>query len=113
MPINQMRPGGRPRSVVHELVLRKLQSYGDRAVRVGTHELRCNVEYLKVAVLDALEEVGCRYLLHAAAADALLDGDRVTGVVAATKEGLAQVRAMERHGAAMAARSGAARRSKR
>ena len=59
MPINQMRPGNKPRSKLHELVLAKLRAYGDQAVRVGTHQLWCNVDYLKVAVLDALDEVGC------------------------------------------------------
>ena len=29
MPINQMRPGSKSRSNVHELVLEKLQAYGD------------------------------------------------------------------------------------
>ena len=58
MPINQVRPGGKPRSAIHELLIRKLAAYGDQAVRMGTHELWCNVEYLKVAVLDALDEAG-------------------------------------------------------
>ncbi|UCD64835.1 MAG: FAD-dependent oxidoreductase, partial [Candidatus Zixiibacteriota bacterium] len=57
MPINQMRPGGKPRSEIHELVLEKLRAYGDQAVRVGQHQLWCNVDYLKVAVLDALDQV--------------------------------------------------------
>ena len=45
MPINQVRPGGQPRSAVHELLIRKLAAYGDQAVAMGTHELWCNVEY--------------------------------------------------------------------
>jgi NADPH-dependent 2,4-dienoyl-CoA reductase/sulfur reductase-like enzyme len=35
MPINQMRPGGKPRSHVHELIIQKLLQYGDQAVRIG------------------------------------------------------------------------------
>ena len=93
MPINQVRPGGKPRSVVHELLLQKLQAYGPQAVRAGKHELWCNVEYLKVAVLDALDEVGCRYLVHVRAADALVENNRAVGVVVATKQGLMAIRA--------------------
>ena len=93
MPINQMRPNGRERSVVHELLIAKLLSYGSLAVQIGTHELKCNVEYLKVAVLDALDEVGCKYLVHTQVVDALTEQGRVTGAVVATKQGLATVRA--------------------
>src|SRR4030042_1789830 len=93
MPINQMRPGSKPRSKLHELLLAKLRAYGDQAVRVGEHQLWCNVDYLKVAVLDALDEVGCKYLVHTRAIDAVVDGDRITGVVVATKRGPAVVRA--------------------
>jgi ribulose 1,5-bisphosphate synthetase/thiazole synthase len=87
MPINQMRPDSKPRSKVHELVLGKLQAYGNQAVRVGQHQLWCNVDYLKVAVLDALDQVGCKYLVHTRAIDAVVEGGRVTGVVVATKRG--------------------------
>ncbi len=93
MPINQVRPEGKPRSVVHELLIRKLLAYGEHAVYIGQHQLYCNVEYLKVAVLDALEEAGCQYLVHLTAADTLVEGNRVTGVVASTKKGLAAITA--------------------
>jgi ribulose 1,5-bisphosphate synthetase/thiazole synthase len=93
MPINQVRPNDRPRSAIHELLVRKLQAYGDQAVRFGKHELWCNVEYLKVAVLDALDEVGCRYLVHLRAADAIVESNRVVGVMVATKRGLMAIRA--------------------
>lgn len=93
MPINQMRPGGKARSKVHELVIDKLQALGPSAVRMGEHQLWCNVDYLKVAVLDALEAVGCKYLVHVQAVDAVVEGDRVTGVVVATKQGLATIHA--------------------
>jgi NADPH-dependent 2,4-dienoyl-CoA reductase/sulfur reductase-like enzyme len=53
MQMNQMRPGGKPRSAVHELLLGKLAAYGDQAARFGAHEVWTNVEYLKVAILDA------------------------------------------------------------
>jgi ribulose 1,5-bisphosphate synthetase/thiazole synthase len=93
MPINQMRPARKPRSHVHELLIAKLLAYGDQAVHIGQHQLYCNVEYLKVAILDALDEAGCRYLVHASAVDAIVEGNRVVGVTVATKQGLAAIRA--------------------
>jgi succinate dehydrogenase/fumarate reductase flavoprotein subunit len=93
MQINQVRPGGKPRSVIHEALIQKITAYGDQAARLGVHEIWCNVEYLKVAVLDALDAAGARYLVHVRAADSLVEGNRVTGVVLATKRGLMTVRA--------------------
>ncbi len=93
MPINQMRPESKPRSQVHELLIQKLLTYGDQAVYIGQHQLYCNVDYLKVAVLDALDEAGCKYLVHLSAVDAMVEGNRVTGVVVSTKQGLAAIRA--------------------
>ena len=93
MNINQMRPGNKPRSDVHELLIEKLLAYGDLAVQIRGHSLRCNVEYLKVAVLDALEEVGCKYLVHTQAVDAVVESNRVVGVVVGTKQGLSTISA--------------------
>ena len=93
MQMNQMRPGGKPRSAVHELLLGKLAAYGDQAARFGTHEVWTNVEYLKVAILDALDEAGVRYLVHVRAVDAIVERNRVAGVIVATKRGLMSIRA--------------------
>jgi len=93
MPINQMRPESKPRSALHELLIEKLVACGEQAVYIGQHQLYCNVDYLKVAVLDALDEAGCKYLVHLSAVDALVEGNRVIGVVVSTKQGLANIRA--------------------
>ncbi len=93
MPLNHIRPEGKPRSQVHELLVRKLQAMGDQAVKLSVHGLLTNVEYLKVAVLDALDEVGARYLVHVRAVDTIVEGNRVTGVVIGTKRGLMALRA--------------------
>ncbi|MBC8236384.1 FAD-dependent oxidoreductase [bacterium] len=93
MPINQMRPTEKPRSIVHELIIEKLLNYGDVAIKIGKHQIWCNVEYLKVAVLDALDEVGCKYLVHTPAVDTVVENNRVVGVIAATKQGLVTIRA--------------------
>jgi FAD dependent oxidoreductase len=91
MCMNQMRPNSEPRGFVHELLLKKLQNYGEQAVRLSTHQFFVNVEYLKVAILDALEEAGCKYLVHVNAVDAITDGNRLTGVIVSTKSGLVEI----------------------
>ena len=93
MCINQMRPDEKPRGFVHELLLQKLQNYGEQAVKVSTHQFYVNVEYFKAAVLDALDEVGCKYLVHAKAVDAITEGNRVTGVIFSSKSGLVEIKA--------------------
>lgn len=93
MGLNQMRPGGKPRSAVHEQLIRSLAAYGDQACRIGTHQVYSNVEYLKVAILDALDEAGARYLVGLRAVDAIVERGRVAGVVVATKRGLMDIRA--------------------
>lgn len=93
MQLSQMRLGGKPRSQIHELLIEKLKAYGDQAVRLGQHEVRCNVEYLKVAVLDTLGAVGCRYFVHVRAVHAVVENSRVAGVVVAIKQGLQTIRA--------------------
>ena len=46
MQMNQMRPGGKPRSQIHELLIEQLKAYGDQAIRAGQHEVWTNAEYL-------------------------------------------------------------------
>jgi ribulose 1,5-bisphosphate synthetase/thiazole synthase len=93
MPINQVRPKGKPRSNVHELIINKLAAYGPQAVNIRDHQMWCNVDYLKAAIIDALDESGVRYFLHVPAVDAVVENNRITGVVAATKAGLTLIRA--------------------
>jgi len=93
MPINQVRPMSKPRSKVHELVITKLLALGEQACRINQHQLLCNVDYLKVAVADALDETSCRYLVATRAVDAIVEGNRVAGVVIATKNGLMTIKA--------------------
>lgn len=93
MGINQMRPGGRARSAVHETVIERVLAYGPEAGGMAAHALVCNVEYLKVALMDALESVACHYLLHARIADAVVSRGRLQQAVAATKQGLVGIKA--------------------
>lgn len=93
MPMNQMRPGERPRGSVHELLIERLQAYGANAASIVDHALVCNVEYLKVAILDVLEAAGCQYLLHSRVVESIVERGRLAGAVVATKEGLEEIRA--------------------
>jgi hypothetical protein len=88
-----MRPNEEPRGFVHELLLQKLQNLGEQAVRLSTHQFFVNVEYLKVAILDALDDVGCKYLVHVKAVDAITSGNKVVGVIVSTKSGLVEIKA--------------------
>lgn len=93
MTINQMRPGGLPRSVVHEALIAQLLRYGDAALRIEDHALITNTEYLKLAAFEALEQAGCEYLVHAFVSGAYVHHDHVTGVTLSTKSGPVHVRA--------------------
>jgi ribulose 1,5-bisphosphate synthetase/thiazole synthase len=100
MQLNQMRPKGMPRGIVHETLIAKLLALGNQAATFriaakmdGKNAFLCNVEYLKVAILDMLDEAGCTYLVHTQAIDALVENNRVYGVVVATKRGPMIIRA--------------------
>lgn len=100
MQLNQMRPKGLPRGIVHETLIEKLMTLGSQAGKFGlaakmdgNNALLCNVEYLKVAILDMLDWAGCTYLVHTQAVDAVVENNRVSGVVVATKRGPMNIRA--------------------
>jgi ribulose 1,5-bisphosphate synthetase/thiazole synthase len=93
MRMNQMRPFGEPRSVVHEMMIDNLCAYGPRAAVIRKHAVLPNVEYLRASIFDTLEQAGCKYLVHAQVVDATVERNRVTGVVLATKQGLARIAA--------------------
>lgn len=93
MTINQMLPEGRSRGAVHDIVVSRLKAYGEEALMIRDHALITNVEYLKVALMDALDASGVKYLFHARVAGAIVERHRVAGVVAASKEGMRKIRA--------------------
>ncbi len=92
-PIAQMRPGSKPRSVIHEKLLKHLTDLGSQAARLEGSDVHPNVHFLKAAIVDALDEAKCPYYVHVQAADAVVEGKRVTGVILATKQGMKRVNA--------------------
>ena len=93
MAINQMRPGGKPRSKIHESLIAQIQKFGDSVLRIEDHALITNTEYLKLAAFLMLEESGCDYLLHNFVSDTIVERDAVTGVVISSKAGPLRVTA--------------------
>jgi len=93
--MNQMRPNSKARSAIHELVISKLTAYGTQAARIGTHEISPNVHYLKAAVVDTFDSLSsnCSYMVHVKAADVVMQGNVMTGVILITKQGLRRVNA--------------------
>lgn len=94
MEMNQMRPKGKGRSDTIELLINRLASYGDQAMRFrNDHSIIPNVEYFKVVVLECFDAVGCEYLVGLRAADAIVEDNVVKGVVVATRRGLMRIHA--------------------
>ncbi|MFC1763001.1 FAD-dependent oxidoreductase [Planctomycetota bacterium] len=92
-PMEQMRLASKPRSVIHEKLLKHLTDLGSQAARLEGANVHPNVHFLKAAIVDALDEAKCSYYVHVQAADAVVEGKRVTGVILATKQGLKRVNA--------------------
>jgi len=93
MTINQMRPGGKPRSKIHESLIAQIQKFGNSALRIEDHALITNTEYLKLAAFLMLEESGCDYLLHSFVSDTIVEMGAVTGIVISSKVGPLHVNA--------------------
>lgn len=93
MPMNRMLLEGGRRGGAHDMLVRKLTAYGADAWTPGRDNwingdgIDVHPEYLRMAAFEALEESGCHYRLYSPVSDVLMEGDRITGVVAAAKEG--------------------------
>jgi hypothetical protein len=70
MPMNRLLLNGESRGGVHELFVNKLRSLGPDASREGKVSwvdgdgLQVHPDYLRLAVMELLEETGCCYLIH-------------------------------------------------
>ena len=94
MPVNRITLNGESRGGVHDLFVAKIKSLGADAHTEGRNNaidgdnLDIHPQYLRLAVFELLEECGCDYRLYSPVTGVLMDGDKVTGVVATTKNGL-------------------------
>lgn len=93
-------PGEEPRKVVGGIpdrVVEALESYGRVVYRPNTYGagqgITYDPEYLKVIWERMLRQAGVKVLFHTFVLDSLVEGGRVTGVVAANKAGLVSLKA--------------------
>jgi FAD-dependent oxidoreductase family protein len=84
------------RGGVHRMLIDALRAWGPDASHPGTRRkeavgsggnLNVHPEYLKKVIFDLFEEHGVDYQLYSPVVDVVKDGDAVTGVVVAAKEG--------------------------
>lgn len=93
MPMNRLRLDGGPRGGAHDLFVRKVESFGPLAATEGRRNaidgdgLDIHPEYLRLAVMELLEEVGCHYRLYSPVTGVVMEGDALRGVVVTGKEG--------------------------
>jgi len=116
MPINRLYVNGKPRGKIHDIFISKLQSLGADACRKGRQSwfvgddlylnwddspapedgfdrmldvdgLHVHPDYLRLAVLELLEELGCHYMLLSPVTGAEVTGGRVVSVICDGKYG--------------------------
>ena len=84
------------RGGIHRILVDEIRKWGPNAWTIGTRRedspwnggnLNVHPEYLKKVIFDLLERYHIDYQLYSPIADVVKDGDRVTGVVVAAKEG--------------------------
>ena len=96
MPMNRVLQNGGGRGGVHDIFVRHIKSLGEDAWREGAtgwvngDNLDIHPDYHRLAVFNALEEVGCDYLLHSPVVGAAMDSNRIAGVKVQSKNGVVQ-----------------------
>ena len=92
MPINRLFLHGKSRGGIHERLVTKLQAYGPDACRPGKTTwtdgdgLHVHPDYLKLAMLELLEEAGCDYRLNSPIVGAVVENGRVIGAKVGEKQ---------------------------
>jgi 2-polyprenyl-6-methoxyphenol hydroxylase-like FAD-dependent oxidoreductase len=93
MPMNRLFLNGGSRGGVHEVFVNKLRSLGPDACREGKKTwvdgdgLHVHPDYLRLAVMELLEEAGCAYLLHSPVTGIEMQGNHIGAVVCSGKYG--------------------------
>ena len=93
MPINRLLLDGGKRGGVHDLVVRKIKSFGEIAYTEGRSDMingdgfNVHPEYLRLACFELLEENNCHYRLYSPVTGVLMNGSKVTGVTTTSKDG--------------------------
>ena len=93
MPMNRLLLNGGGRGGVHEVFVNKLRSFGPCACREGKVSwvdgdgLQVHPDYLRLAVMELLEENGCKYLLHSPITGVEMEANRINSVICDGKYG--------------------------
>lgn len=93
MPMNRLLLNGESRGGVLELFVNKLKSMGPDVYLEGKISwvdgdgLHIHPDYLRLAVLELMEDTGCYYRLHSPVTDVVMDGNRIIKVVCDGKYG--------------------------
>ena len=94
MPMNRLKLQGGSRGGVHEALVREIEKFGDRASLPGKvtwtdgDGLHVHPDYLKKAVFDLLDHVGCSYYLYSPVTGAVVEDETVKAVQVQTKQGV-------------------------
>ncbi|MCL2320284.1 MAG: FAD-dependent oxidoreductase [Treponema sp.] len=93
MPMNRLLLNGGSRGGVHELFVNKLRSFGTDGCREGKTSwvdgdgLHVHPDYLRLGVMELLEETGCAYLIHSPVTGVVMEGSRISAVLCEGKYG--------------------------
>lgn len=94
MPMNRLKLHGGSRGGIHHLLCEKLESYGEFGCRPGKTTwtdgdgLHVHPDYLKLAMMELLEDAGCDYRLNSPIAGAVVENGVLVGAKVLTKRGL-------------------------
>lgn len=100
MPVNRITldgvtPEGGKRGGVFDKFVEAVRRYGGEAYSMRRHPatdrrggMQIHPEFLRMAVMDLLEESGCKYRLYSPVVGVEKEGDRVVGVKVSTKDGV-------------------------
>ena len=93
MPMNRLKLQGGSRGGVHDALIREIEKFGTLASLPGKvtwtdgDGLHVHPDYLKKAIFDLLDSVGCTYLLYSPVTGAVVSEGRVRQVEVQTKQG--------------------------
>ncbi len=94
MPMNRLLLNGGPRGGVHDLFVARVRSFGPDAAVPGKQDaingdgLDIHPEYLRLAAMELLEELGCHYRLYSPVTGVAMEGRALRGVDVTGKEGI-------------------------
>ncbi len=78
---------------IYEEILKRCQTQLPNAENTGSLQQQINHEILKLVLFDMIEESGASVQLHTDAVEAIMDGNRIIGVITSSKSGLEAVMA--------------------